>query len=307
MNAAPPAIRSERLTKRYGQNRGVFDLDLEVLPGEIFGFLGPNGAGKTTTIRLLMDLIRPDSGRAEVFGLDTRRESVAVHRLAGYLPGELSLDPRLSGRQTLHYLGNLRGGVEGASIESFSERLDLDLDRRFGHYSRGNKQKVGLVQAFMHQPRLLILDEPTSGLDPLNQETVLEMVREAREAGSTVFFSSHVLSEVEQLCERVGFIRDGVLVEVAAVHELPRMQVLSIEAECELPVPVGALEGLEGVSAVAIEGASVRCRLRGDMDPVLRALLPYHVRRLVSREPSLNDIFLHMYGESGEPLPAAAQ
>jgi ABC-2 type transport system ATP-binding protein len=298
------AIRTERLTKRYGANRGVFDLDLEVRTGEIFGFLGPNGAGKTTTIRLLMDLVRPDSGRAEVFGLDCRRDAVAVHRITGYLPGELSLDSRLTGRQTLHYLANLRGGVDPAAIDRLAARLDLDLDQRFGHYSRGNKQKVGLVQAFMHRPRLLILDEPTSGLDPLNQETVLEMVREAREAGGTVFFSSHILGEVQELCERVGFIRDGVLVEVAAVHDLPSMQVLAIEAECERPVPASALDGIAGVAAVAIDGASLRCTVRGDMDPLLRALLPYHVRRLVSREPSLNDIFLHMYGDAGEPAPA---
>jgi ABC-2 type transport system ATP-binding protein len=299
--AGEPAISTERLTKSYGANRGVFELDLEVRPGEIFGFLGPNGAGKTTTIRLLMDLVRPDSGSAQVFGLDCRRDAVAVHRITGYLPGELSLDSRLTGRQTLHYLANLRGGVEPAAIERIAGRLDLDLDQRFGHYSRGNKQKVGLVQAFMHQPRLLILDEPTSGLDPLNQETVLEMVREARAAGSTVFFSSHVLGEVQELCERVGFIREGVLVEVAAVHDLPSMQVLSVEVECERAVPGGALDGIAGVAAVAIDGSKVRCTVRGDMDPLLRVLLPYHVRRLVSREPSLNDVFLHMYGESGEP------
>jgi ABC-2 type transport system ATP-binding protein len=296
---ASAAIRTDKLTKRYGERRGVFDLDLTVLEGEIFGFLGPNGAGKTTTIRLLLDLIRPDAGRAEVLGLDSRRDAVAIHRQIGYLPGELALDPHLTGRQILLYLGNLRGGVDQDIVEQLAARLELNLDQPFGQYSRGNKQKVGLVQAFMHHPRLLILDEPTSGLDPLNQETVLDLVREARAAGSTVFFSSHVLSEVEALCERVGFIREGRLVQVAAVHELPGMHVLSVEAECVEPPPRELLAAIPGVSDVQVEGSTVRCIVRGDMEPLLLTLAPYHVRRLVSREPSLNDIFLHLY-ESDE-------
>jgi ABC-2 type transport system ATP-binding protein len=296
------AIQTESLTKSYGERRGVFDLDLTVQRGEIFGFLGPNGAGKTTTIRLLLDLIRPDAGRAEVLGLDARRDAVAIHRQVGYLPGELSLDPHLTARQILVYLGNLRGGVDWTFVERLAVWLELNLDRPFGHYSRGNKQKVGLVQAFMHRPALLILDEPTSGLDPLNQDTVLDMVREARDAGATVFFSSHVLSEVEDLCERVGFIRDGRLVQVAAVHELPGMHVLTVEAECATPPPVDAFAALPGVSLVKAEGRTVACLVRGDMDPLVQTLARFGVRRLVSREPSLNEIFLHLY-ESG---PAAA-
>jgi ABC-2 type transport system ATP-binding protein len=303
MAGETPAIRTTGLTKSYGERRGVFDLDLEVARGEIFGFLGPNGAGKTTTIRLLLDLIRPDAGRAEVLGLDARRDAVAVHRRTGYLPGELALDPRLTGRQHLVYLANLRGGVDWSFVERLAARLELSLDRPFGQYSRGNKQKVGLVQAFMHRPELLILDEPTGGLDPLNQETVLEMVREARDGGATVFFSSHILSEVESLCERVGFIRDGRLVEVAAVRDLPEMHLLSVEAECAVPPPPDLLDGLPGVSAVAIDGNQVRCTARGDMDGLIARLAPYHVRRLISREPSLNDIFLHLYEET----PAVAE
>jgi ABC-2 type transport system ATP-binding protein len=296
------AIQTEALTKSYGERRGVFDLDLTVQRGEIFGFLGPNGAGKTTTIRLLLDLIRPDAGRAEVLGLDSRRDAVAIHRQVGYLPGELSLDPHLTARQILVYLGNLRGGVDWTFVERLATRLELNLDRPFGHYSRGNKQKVGLVQAFMHRPALLILDEPTSGLDPLNQDTVLDLVREARDAGATVFFSSHVLSEVEDLCERVGFIRDGRLVQVAAVHELPGMHVLTVEAECATPPPIDAFANLPGVSLVKAEGTTVECLVRGHMDPLVQALARYGVRRLVSREPSLNEVFLHLY-ESG-PMAA---
>jgi len=291
----PAVIRTEGLTKRYGERRGVFDLDLTVEQGEIFGFLGPNGAGKTTTIRLLLDLIRPDAGRAEVLGLDSQRDAVAIYRQVGYLPGELALDPHMTGRQVLVYLGNLRGGVEWAHVEHLAKQLDLSLNRRFGQYSRGNKQKVGLVQAFMHRPKLLILDEPTSGLDPLNQETVLDLVRAARDGGATVFFSSHVLSEVETLCERVGFIRDGSLVEVAAVQELPGMRLLTVEAELGAPPPSDALAGVPGIGDATVEGTTVRCVVRGDMDPLVQALARYHVRRLVSREPSLNDIFLHLY------------
>jgi ABC-2 type transport system ATP-binding protein len=303
-------IHTEGLTKRYGERRGVFDLDLDVWPGEIFGFLGPNGAGKTTTIRLLLDLIRPDAGRALVLGRDAHRDAVAVHRDTGYLPGELALDPRLTGRQILTYLANLRGGVDLAYAERLAARLELALDQPFGQYSRGTKQKVGLVQALMHRPRLLILDEPTGGLDPLNQETALEMVREARDAGSTVFFSSHILSEVETLCDRVGFIREGRLVQVAAVHDLPGMHVLHVEAECALPLPADVLQGVSGLTGVVVEGHTLRCTVRGDMDPLVRALAPYHVRRLLSREPSLSEIFLHLYdaaaadGVAGARAPA---
>jgi ABC-2 type transport system ATP-binding protein len=297
----PPAIRTIGLTKSYGERRGVFDLDVEVRPGEIFGFLGPNGAGKTVTIRLLLDLIRPQSGGAEVFGLDSRRDAVAIHRQVGYLPGELALEPRLTGRQILTYLANLRGGVEWSLVEQLADRLKLNLEQRFGDYSRGNKQKVGLVQAFMHRPRLLILDEPTGGLDPLHQETVTEMVREARDHGATVFFSSHILSEVQSLCERVGFIRDGRLVELAPVDELPGMNTYTVEADLGEPVEPEDISSIEGVSNVSVEGNNLSCLVRGDMAPLVQALAPHQPHRLVSREPSLSEVFLHLYGASDRP------
>ena len=275
--------------------RGVFDLNLEVRQGEIFGYLGPNGAGKTVTIRLLLDLIRPQDGRAEVLGLDSRRDAVAIHRQTGYLPGELALDPRLTGRELLTYLGNLRDGVDWAYVERLAGRLELNMDQRFGEYSRGNKQKVGLIQAFMHRPSLLILDEPTSGLDPLHQDSVHELVREARDRGSTVFFSSHILSEVETLCERVGFIREGRLVEVAAMHELPGMQAYKVEADLAEQPPSQAFSAIPGVAEVEIDGKTIRCLVRGDMDPLIQALAPFHPYRLVSEEPSLSEVFLQMY------------
>jgi len=296
-----PAIRTFGLTKSYGERRGVFDLDLEVRCGEIFGFLGPNGAGKTVTIRLLLDLIRPQSGRAEIFGLDSRRDAVAIHRLVGYLPGELALEPRLTGRQILTYLGNLRGGVEWFIVERLADRLELNLEQRFGEYSRGNKQKVGLVQAFMHRPRLLVLDEPTSGLDPLHQETVMELVREARDdAGSTVFFSSHILSEVQSLCERVGFIREGRLVELAPVDDLPGMNTYTVEAELGEALEPDAISSIKGVSNVTVAGRSVTCVVRGDMALLIQALAAHQPRRLVSREPSLSEVFLHLYGATAD-------
>ncbi len=296
----PDAILTEHLTKPYGERRGVFDLDLTVAQGEIFGFLGPNGAGKTTTIRLLLDLIRPTEGRALVFGHDCRREATEVHRLTGYLPGEFSLDAKLTGRQLLTYLGNLRGGLDWPFVEGVVERLDLDLDRPFGEYSRGNKQKVGLAQAFMHRPQLLILDEPTSGLDPLNQEAVLALVRDARDAGATVFFSSHILSEVEEICDRVGFIREGRLVRIGPVHEVVRAKGHTVEAECALPLEPAAFAALPRVSMLRVDGPRVSFHVEGDMRDALATLAKFEPTALVSREPSLTEIFVGLY-EGEEP------
>ena len=207
-------IRTERLTKAYGEHRGIIDVDLEVAENEIFGFLGPNGAGKTTTIRTLLDLIRPTSGRAFVFDVETTVDPVAIHRRIGYIPGEFALYDRLTGGQTIQYFANLRGGVDAAYQAALVERLDIDPSRKFKELSKGNKQKIGLVIALQHRPELLILDEPTSGLDPLVQQTFYELVREARAEGRSVFLSSHILSEVERTCDRVAIIRDGQLVKV---------------------------------------------------------------------------------------------
>jgi ABC-2 type transport system ATP-binding protein len=293
------AIATQGLTKAYDARHGVFDLNLDVRQGEIFGFLGPNGAGKTTTIRMLLDLIRPTAGRATVLGWDSRRDAVAIHRAIGYLPGEFSLDPRLTGYQALIYLGNLRGGVAPSTIAGLAERFELDLHRPFNQYSRGNKQKVGLIQAFMHRPELLILDEPTGGLDPLNQETVFALIREAHADGRTIFFSSHILSEVQTLCERVGFIREGKLIRVATVHELLDLRVLRVEAECAETLPPDVLAGIPEVGDASVTDRVVSCTVHGDMDAVVKRLARYHVVRLVSEEPSLNDVFLHLYEHDG--------
>src|SRR5659263_248594 len=248
------AVRLERMTKNYGKNRGVADLDLEVEPGEVFGFLGPNGAGRTTTIRVLLDLIRPTTGRALVLGRDSHRDTLAIQAHSGYLPGELSLYPTLTGRETLRYLANLRGGVDWRDVSALAERLDCDLDRKVADLSSGNKRKLGLIQAFMHRPELLILDEPTSGLDPLVQHEFYALVDEVRDAGQTVFLSSHVLPEVQRVCDRVAFIREGELVAVEDVAALTGRAVREVEVTFAAPVPAAAFEGVDGVTSVTANG-----------------------------------------------------
>ena len=226
---AVPAIRTSKLSKDYGAGRGLFDLDLEVSPSEVFGYLGPNGSGKTTTIRLLLGMIKPSAGASYVFGLDCRRDYVEVKRRVGYLPGEMPQFGSLRGKEVVAYLGGMRGGADPKAVRGIAERFDLDLNRRFREYSSGNKRKLGILLAFMHRPDLLILDEPTNGLDPLNQQEFYELLREARDGGATVFLSSHVLSEVEHICDTVGILRAGKLVRVARLEELRAAGETSLE------------------------------------------------------------------------------
>jgi ABC-2 type transport system ATP-binding protein len=293
-----PAILAEQLTKSYGKSRGIVRLDLEVRPGEVFGFLGPNGAGKTTTIRVLLDLIRPTQGRALVFGLDSRRDTLAIQARSGYLPGELSLYPNLTGRDTLLYLAHLRGGVDADYVAVLAERLDCDLDRKVADLSSGNKRKLGLIQAFMHRPELLILDEPTSGLDPLVQHEFYHLIDEAREAGQTVFLSSHVLPEVQRVCDRVAFIREGELVAVEDVAVLTGKAVREIEVVFAEPVSPSAFEGVPGVTAVVADGkdaARLRLTVTGSLDPLVKRLGRHSVEDLTSRLPDLEDVFMTFY------------
>ncbi|MHB8893063.1 MAG: ABC transporter ATP-binding protein [Candidatus Limnocylindrales bacterium] len=292
----PAVIRTERLTKSYGVHRGVVDLDLQVETGEVFGFLGPNGAGKTTTIRTLLDLIRPTSGRAFVFDIETTVDPVAIHRRIGYIPGEFSLYDRLTGGQTIEYFANLRGGVDRAYRDSLIERFDLDPTRKFKEYSKGNKQKVGLVIALQHQPELLMLDEPTAGLDPLMQQSFYALVREAQAAGRTVFLSSHILSEVERTCDRVGIIRDGILVKVDSVEGLRDLAHHEVELRFADGVPVEAFAGLPGVSDVKVVDHTLHMRVSGPITPVVQAAARYELLDFVSREPTLEETFLAQYG-----------
>ncbi len=289
-------IQTERLTKTYGSHRGIIDVDLAVDEGEAFGFLGPNGAGKTTTIRTLLDHIRPTSGRATIFGIETTVDPVAIHRRLGYLPGEFALYDKLTGGQTIEYFANLRGGVDPLYQQDLIARLDIDPSRKFKEYSKGNKQKVGLIVALQHRPDLLVLDEPTSGLDPLVQQTFYEVIREAKAEGRTIFLSSHILSEVEKTCDRVAIIREGRLVKVDRVEALRDLAHHQVELRFAGDVPVGAFAGLPGVSEVSTDDHLLRMRVSGSIAPVVREAANYELLDFVSREPSLEETFLAQYG-----------
>src|SRR5438094_4969681 len=293
------AVEAGGLTKDYGGGRGLFDLDLVVEAGEAFGYLGPNGAGKTTTIRLLMDMIRPTRGAASVFGLDCRRQATEVKQLVGYLPGELAQFGAMRGGEVVAYLGALKDGLDRRLVADIARRFDLDLGRRYREYSRGNKQKLAIAIAFMHRPQLLILDEPTSGLDPLNQQEFYRLLRGVREDGATVFLSSHVLSEVEHVCDRVGIIRAGRLVQTAGLRELHHMRVHRVELEFEGRPPAHLAE-VEGVEDLRLEDGRLTCIVRGAFAPFMRALAGVEVVNLVSHEPSLEDVFLASYREQPE-------
>jgi len=301
-------IEVDSLTKRYGSKRGIIDVSFQVEEGEVFGFLGPNGAGKTTTIRLLMALLRADAGTARIAGLDVWQQSVEIKRLIGYLPGELSFDPGLTGGQILEYFGHLRGGIDQAYLKQLIARLDCDPSRKFRQYSSGNKRKIGLIQAFMHRPRLLILDEPTNGLDPLNQQEFGRMVKEVRDEGRTVFLSSHILSEVEQTCTRVGIIREGQLVRVGGVAELKDIKRHEITITFADAVPAEAFKTLDGVAQVETlaDGHSLRLVMQGEADAVIKAAAQHAVVTLTSHEPSLEDIFLRYYEGDGLAVKEAS-
>ncbi|MGI5521111.1 ABC transporter ATP-binding protein [Micromonospora sp. CA-259024] len=289
------ALLAEDLTKFYGQRRGIESLDLEVRAGEVVGFLGPNGAGKTTTIRLLLDFLRPTRGHATVLGLDPRRDKAALHRQIGYLPGELAFPGRDKAKDLLRFFAEARGGVAWSQVTDLAERLDLDLSRPVRTMSKGNKQKVGLVQAFMHRPALLILDEPTSGLDPLMQQEFLAMVREASDAGQTVFMSSHVLAEVQQAADRAAIVRDGQLVAVERVESLGKRAVRAVEIHFGDPVDPSEFSVLAGVSDVIVSGPVLKCTVDGRIDPLIKAAARHDVVDMLSAEPDLEETFLSFY------------
>jgi ABC-2 type transport system ATP-binding protein len=290
------AIHTERLSKTYGSTDALVDLDLDVPGGEVLGYLGPNGAGKTTTIRLLLGLLNASRGRAEIFGIDCQREPVEAHRRAAYVPGEANLWPSLTGMETLHLLGRIQGSVDTAYREALIERFELDPSKKVRAYSKGNRQKVVLIAALMTRADLLLLDEPTSGLDPLMERTFRSCVDEARERGQTVFLSSHILAEVEAVCDRIAILRAGRLVDVGTLAEMRHLSALQVEAELDGPVP--DLSGLPGVTSVEIDGNTVRCQVTGPLEQLVRELARVGVRRLVSREPSLEELFLAHYGSA---------
>jgi ABC-2 type transport system ATP-binding protein len=290
-------IQTEGLTKYYGKARGIIDVDLLVMEGQIFGFLGPNGAGKSTTIRTLLDFIRPTRGRATVLGLDSHRDMLKIHARVGFVPGELALYPKLTGEQFLHYMANLRGGVEWEFVRELADRLDFELERKIKSYSSGNKQKLGLIQAFMHKPELLILDEPTGGLDPLVRQEFYALLKEAKQAGQTVFLSSHNLPEVERVCDRVGIIREGRLIAVEEVAALKSKALRHLVIVFDGPAPVQDFINLPDVRDVSAVNSHLRCTVAGTLDAVVKQAARHTVVNMISEEPNLEDIFLTFYGK----------
>jgi ABC-2 type transport system ATP-binding protein len=293
-------IETDGLTKLYGKARGIEDVTFSIQAGEVFGLLGPNGAGKTTAIRTLLDLLHPTCGSATIFGLDSRRESVAIRARLGNLPGDFGYGKRASGREALELLARLRGVEDLARAERLARRFRADLDRPLGQLSRGNRQKIGLILALFHEPELLILDEPTSGLDPLMQEEFLALVREECERGCAVLISSHELDEVERVCDRVGIIRDGRLIAVERVAELLGKTQRRASVEFAGPVDLEQLRSLPGVSDLVAEDGRVSFSVSGNLDAVVKAISRHTVADLEFAHPSLEEVFLTYYREEGE-------
>ena len=300
-------MQTNHLTKSYGRSRGIIDVTFTIHEGEVFGFLGPNGAGKTTTMRTLMGLLHANSGSATIGGLDCWAQSTEVKKLVGYLPGEFAFDPGLRGAQIIEYLSHLRGGVDQAYLRSLVERLGLDPSKRFREYSHGNKQKLGLVQAFMHKPRLLILDEPTSGLDPLNQQEFYKMVAEVRTEGRTVFLSSHILPEVEHTCDRVAIIREGRLVKVDHVSSLKEIHQYDVEitfaglAEASWFKVAGVAKGAQGA-----DEHTLQLSVQGDLTEIIHIASQHNATNITTHEPTLEEVFLRFY-ESDQKSSALAR
>lgn len=303
-----PMIQTNNLSKTYGTGQKTFqalkDLNLTVNSGEIFGYLGPNGAGKTTTIRLLLDLIRPTSGTGQVLGYDINRDSVTIRQHIGFLPGELNLWKGLTGHEVVHYVAGVRGvDTDGQKryAGQLGERLALDFSKKVREYSTGNKRKLGLIIAMMHKPQLLILDEPTTGLDPLLQQTFNQMMREVRDEGRTVFLSSHILAEVQAICERVGIVRDGQLKAIERVTDLTHAKFHWVTVQFSDTINPDFIRAIDGVSDVStVNGENtLRFRLVGDHDAVIKAISQKYVVRMETREPTLEEIFLTFYGDNG--------
>ena len=292
------AIHAAGLTKHYGDVHALVGLDLDVYPGEVFGFLGPNGAGKTTMIRTILDEIRPTSGSASILGLDSHEQSVEIRRHIGYVPGDLTMYPNLTGKDTLTYFANLRGGVEWDHVDALAERLDADLTKKVGDLSSGNRQKVGLIQAFMSRPEVLIMDEPRSSLDPLVQREFQTMMREVVATGGTVFLSSHTLSEVQRAADRVGIIREGKLVVVETVADLRAKGIRRVELRFDSSVDESVFEAFPGARDVVVDNHHVVMSFDGQMESLLElATSRYTLEDITTHEADLEEIFLTYYRE----------
>ena len=294
-------IHTEGLSKKYGSLVALAPLELEVAKGEVMGYLGPNGAGKTTTIRLLLGLIMPTSGRATIFGMDAQKQKVEVHKRVAYIPGEATLWPSLTGEETLHLLGKVHGRLDPQYRDLLVERFDFDPSKKVRTYSKGNRQKLGILAALMTRADLLVMDEPTSGLDPLMEQAFRLTINEAKANGQTVFLSSHILAEVEALCDRLAILRRGKLVELGTLEQMRHLSSVTVEATFDEQAP--EVSGIQSVSAVHVTGRQLTCQVRGEIAPLLAVLSAARPRTLLIREPSLEELFLTLYGEdeaSGE-------
>lgn len=283
------------LTKRYGNFVALDNLSITLKKGEVLGYLGPNGAGKTTTIRLLLGLIKPTSGGVTIFGLDAQKQKVEVHKRLAYVPGEATLWPQLTGAETLHLLGKIHGQVNQEYQQELIERFQLDADKKVRAYSKGNKQKINLIAALSTRAELLVLDEPTSGLDPIMEQTFRDCINEAKHNGQTIFLSSHILGEVEALCDRVAILRAGKLVEMGTLTQMRHLSAVTIMATFDREPP--QVGHLKGVSNVHTAGHELTCQIHGPIDELLGVLAEARPKTLLSREPSLEELFLSLYGD----------
>ena len=290
------AVRTRGLTKKYGDFTALAPLDLDIKKGEVMGYLGPNGAGKTTTIRLLLGLIKPTAGSAEIFGLDAHTQTVDAHKRIAYIPGETALWPSLTGAETLHLLGRLHGTVDEKYQAELIKRFRFEPNKKVRTYSKGNRQKISLIAAFSTRADLLIMDEPTAGLDPIMEQAFRRTVHESKAAGQTIFLSSHILEEVETLCDRIAILRAGQLVELGTLQEMRHLSALSVEATFDKAPP--KVDHIQGVSDVRVVGRQLNCQVRGSIDPLLEVLAAHHPKTLLSREPSLEELFLSLYGDT---------
>lgn len=288
-------LKTDNLTKRYGGVAALDSLDLTVQKGEVLGYLGPNGAGKTTTIRLLLGLIKPTGGSAEIFGLDSQKDKIAVHKRLAYVPGEPTLWPQLTGAETLHLLAKIHGVVDEQYRAKLIKRFEFDADKKVRAYSKGNKQKINLIAALSSRADLLVLDEPTAGLDPIMEQAFRECVAEAKANGQTVFLSSHILGEVEALCDRVAILRAGKLIEVGTLAQMRHLSAVTVTATFDSAPP--KVDHIKGVTNAHVVGHELTCQVRGPIDELLSVLAAAKPKTLLSREPSLEELFLSLYGD----------
>jgi len=289
-------LKTQGLTKQYGSFTALDALDLTVQKGEILGYLGPNGAGKTTTIRMLLGLIKPSMGNAEIFGMDAQKHKLEVHRRVSYIPGEATFWPSLTGAETLHLLGRVHGQIDPRYQAELIKRFQFDPAKKVRTYSKGNRQKINIIAALSTRAELLIMDEPTSGLDPIMEQSFKQSVLEAKANGQTVFLSSHILEEVEALCDRVAILRTGKLVELGTLADMRHLSAVSVEATFDHAPP--KVDHIKGVSGVKLVGRQLSCQVRGPIEPLLRELIAAHPKTLLSREPSLEELFLSLYGDT---------